>query len=182
MRVLQVCAEIFPLLKTGGLADVCGALPGALAQRGCDVRVLVPAFPAMLRGVPDARPVAGATGLPGGARLLRGTLPGTAVPLYLIDAPALYAREGNPYANEAGEAYADNHRRFALLGRFGALLADGLDPSWSAQVVHGHDWHAGLAPAYLRAAQLQTGRRRAGSVHTVHNLAFQGTFGLEVLG
>ncbi len=182
MRVLQVCAEIFPLLKTGGLADVCGALPGALAKRGCDVRVLVPAFPAIVRGVPDAKPVAGASGLPDGVRLLRGTLPGTTVPLYLIDEPSLYAREGNPYADEAGRAYADNHRRFALLGRVGAMLADGLDPSWSAQVVHGHDWHAGLAPAYLRAAQLSSGRRVAGSVHTVHNLAFQGTFGLEVLG
>ena len=182
MRVLQVCSEIFPLLKTGGLADVCGALPGALLKRGCDVRVLVPAFPAILRGVPDAKPVAGASGLGDGTRLLRGTLPGTGVPLYLIDAPLLYAREGNPYADEAGQAYADNHRRFALLGRIGALLADALDPSWSAQVVHGHDWHAGLAPAYLRAAQLQSGRRQAGSVHTVHNLAFQGTFGLEVLG
>ncbi len=182
MRVLQVCSEIFPLLKTGGLADVCGALPGALAKRGCDVRVLVPAFPAILRGVPDAKPVAGAAHLPDGARLLRGTLPGTGVPLYLIDAPSLYAREGNPYADEAGHAYADNHRRFALLGRIGALLADGLDPAWSAQVVHGHDWHAGLAPAYLRAAQLHTGRRLAGSVHTVHNLAFQGTFPLAVLG
>ena len=182
MRVLQVCSEIFPLLKTGGLADVCGALPGALRKRGCDVRVLVPAFPAILRGVPDAKPVAGAAGLGDGVRLLRGTLPGTGVPLYLIDAPALYAREGNPYADEAGQAYADNHRRFALLGRVGARLADRLDPSWSAQVVHGHDWHAGLAPAYLRAAQLHSGRRHAGSVHTVHNLAFQGTFGLEVLG
>ena len=182
MRVLQVCSEIFPLLKTGGLADVCGALPGALLKRGCDVRVLVPAFPAILRGVPDATQVTGASGLADGMRLLRGTLPGTAVPIYLIDAPSLYAREGNPYADEAGLAYADNHRRFALLGRVGALLADGLDPSWSAQVVHGHDWHAGLAPAYLRAAQLRSGRRLAGSVHTVHNLAFQGTFGLEVLG
>ncbi len=182
MRVLQVCAEIFPLLKTGGLADVCGALPGALRKRACDVRVLVPAFPAIVRGVPDLTPVATGAVLPDGARLLLGTLPGTGVPMYLIDAPTLYAREGNPYADDAGHAYADNHRRFALLGRIGALLADGLDPAWSAQVVHGHDWHAGLVPAYLRAAQLQSGRRRAGSVHTVHNLAFQGTFPLEVLG
>ena len=182
MRVLQVCAEIYPLLKTGGLADVCGALPGALARRGCDVRVLVPGFPAILRGVPDAMPVTGAHGLPDGVRLLRGSLPGSDVPLYVIDAPSLYARDGNPYADEAGQPYADNHRRFALLGQLGARLADGLDPAWSAQVVHGHDWHAGLAPAYLRAAQLHSGRRLAGSVHTVHNLAFQGTFPLQVLG
>ena len=179
MRVLQVCAELFPLLKTGGLADVCGALPAALAARGVDIRVLVPGFPAMLRGVPDARPVAVAGGLPVGVRLLRGSMPGTSssseIPLYLIDAPLLFAREGNPYSDADGEPYADNHRRFALLGRIAAQLAAGLDPAWSAELVHGHDWHAGLAPAYLHAAALQ-GQPKVASVHTVHNLAFQGLF------
>ena len=184
MRVLQVCAELFPLLKTGGLADVCGALPGALARRGIDIRVLVPGFPAMLRGVPDARPVAVAGGLPVGVRLLRGHMPGTddkqAIPLYLIDAPLLFARDGNPYSDAHGAAYADNHRRFALLGRVAAQLAAGLDPQWSAELVHGHDWHAGLAPAYLHAAALQ-GQRKVASVHTIHNLAFQGLFPSQVL-
>lgn len=183
MRVLQVCAELFPLLKTGGLADVCGALPGALAKRGIDIRVLVPGFPAMLAGASDARAVAVTGGLPVGVRLLRASLPGSEIPLYLIDAPLLFAREGNPYADAAGHAYADNHRRFALLGRIAARLADGLDASWSAELVHGHDWHAGLAPAYLRAAALQgrAGQRRAAAMHTIHNLAFQGLFGAQVL-
>jgi len=119
VRVLQVCAELFPLLKTGGLADVCGALPGALAKRGIDIRVLVPGFPAMLRGVPDARPVAVAVlvagGLPVGVRLLRGSMPGNIdgnengngngniIPIYLIDAPLLFAREGNPYSDASVE-------------------------------------------------------------------------------
>ncbi len=184
MRVLQVCAELFPLLKTGGLADVCGALPAALAARGVDIRVLVPGFPAMLRGVPDAQPVAvaasAAGGLPVGVRLLRGSMPNSSIPIYLIDAPLLFAREGNPYSDASGEAYADNHRRFALLGRIAAQLAAGLDPQWSAELVHGHDWHAGLAPAYLRTAALQ-GQRRVASVHTIHNLAFQGLFPAAVL-
>lgn len=180
IQVLQVCAELYPLLKTGGLADVCGALPTALADHGCDVRVLLPAFPAVLRGV-DARPVPGAGVMPGGAKLLQGRLPDGRTTAYLIDAPPLYQREGNPYQDAAGHAYPDNHRRFALLGRVAASLADGLDPAWRPQVVHGHDWHAGLAPAYLCAAQRWQGRRLAASVHTVHNLAFQGCFGLEVL-
>ena len=184
MRVLQVCAELFPLLKTGGLADVCGALPPALARRGVDVRVLVPGFPAMLRGVPDAKSLAVTGGLPVGVRLLRGTLPGTGIPLYLIDAPLLFGREGNPYADAAGHAYADNHRRFALLGRIAARLAAGpargLDADWSAELVHSHDWHAGLAPAYLRDAANHGGRRVA-SLHTIHNLAFQGIFPHGVL-
>ncbi len=183
MRVLQVCAEIFPLLKTGGLADVCGALPAALARQGCEMRTLVPAFPAIRRGVPDAQEVTTAFGLPEGASLLRGSLPGgdgRGEPVYLIDAPHLFDREGNPYADASGQAYADNHRRFALLGRVAALLAEGLDPSWRPQVVHGHDWHAGLAPAYLKSAQLRSGRRIAGSVYTIHNLAYQGTFSSSV--
>ena len=180
MRVLQVCAELFPLLKTGGLADVCGALPAALAARGIDIRVLVPGFPAMLRGAPDAQPVNVAGGLPVGVRLLRGSMPDSTIALYLIDAPLLFAREGNPYADASGEAYADNHRRFALLGRIAAQLAAGLDPDWSAELVHGHDWHAGLAPAYLHAAARQ-GQRRVASVHTVHNLAFQGLFPSQLL-
>ncbi len=181
MRVLQVCAEIFPLLKTGGLADVCGALPLALGRHGVEMRSLVPGFPAMKRGVVDAQPVATAFEMPDGARLLCGRLPSDGSPVYLIDAAHLFDRDGNPYLGPDGHPYADNHRRFALLGRVAAQLADGLDPAWSAQVVHGHDWHAGLAPAYLKAGQLYRGRRVAGSVHTVHNLAFQGTFPLDVL-
>ena len=196
MKVLQVCAELFPLIKTGGLADVCGALPGALAARGVDMRVLVPGYPAILRGVPDARPIKLTRSLPTGVRLLKGTLPSTplstppstppstadtpAIPLYLIDAPLLFAREGNPYADVRGEAYADNHRRFALLCRVAALLAHGLDAAWSADLVHSHDWHAGLAPAYLHAAMLH-GQRKVASVHTVHNLAFQGLFPSHLL-
>ncbi len=175
MRVLQVCSEIYPLLKTGGLADVAGALPQALKRHGCDVRVLLPAFPAIKRGVGAQQHLAGHPAL------IRGQLTDGTV-CYLIDAPELYEREGNPYSGPDGRAYEDNHRRFALLGRVAGLLAQGHDPDWSAQIVHGHDWHAGLAPAYLKAAWRTHGRRVAASVHTVHNLAFQGTFGLNVLG
>ncbi len=174
MKVLQVCAEFFPLLKTGGLADVCGALPRALGGRGCDVRVLMPAFPALRAGVADAAPVATAFALPGGASLLRGTLPEGST-CYLIDAP-MYAHGKNPYVDDAGRLHADSHRRFALLGRVAAMLAEGLDRGWRPQIVHGHDWHAGLAPAYLRAASNRLQRWLAGSVFTIHNLAFQGTF------
>jgi len=178
MRVLQVCAELFPLVKTGGLADVCGALPAALARHGCDVRVLMPALPAARRGLSDLSEMdVGAIG-DGSARLLRGTLPdGTSI--YLIDSP-LFDREGGPYAGVDGRPFEDNHRRFALLGRVAALFAEGLDPSWQPQVIHGHDWHTGLAPAYLRAASARHGRRLAGTVFTVHNLAYQGLFPMTV--
>jgi starch synthase len=101
MRVLQVCAEIFPLLKTGGLADVAGALPQALAARGVEVRVLLPGFDAILAGLEDVAVVAelpphlGAVG----ARLLYGRLPACDAVGYVIDAPGLYRRPGGPYAD-----------------------------------------------------------------------------------
>lgn len=178
MRVLHVCSEIYPLLKTGGLADVAGALPAAQAKNGCDARVLVPGFPALRAGVleqvlvAELAPVFGS----GAIRLYRGLLPGSGIAVYVIDAPDLYDRPGNPYADAENRDYPDNHRRFALLGWIAARMAEGLDPSWRPQVVHAHDWHAGLAPAYLKAAQQAGGQRLAGSVQTVHNLAYQGNF------
>lgn len=178
MRILQACSEFFPLLKTGGLADVCGALPAALAARGCDVRVVMPAFPALRAGLADAAPVATAFALPDGARLLRGTLPEGST-AYLVDAP-MYAEGGNPYVDARGRPHADSHRRFALLGRVAAQIAEGLDPSWRPQVLHGHDWHTGLAPAYVRAAEARLRRPVCATVFTIHNLAFQGVFPMSV--
>ena len=179
MRILQVSAELFPLLKTGGLADVAGALPLALAAAGEDVRVLLPGFPAIAAGVADTVQVAGFAA-PWGERVhLRfGRIPIAGAPdirAYVIDAPALYDRPGNPYEDPGRQPYGDNHRRFALLGWAGAQIAQGLDPFWQPEVVHAHDWHAALAPAYMAFAQ-PTGRPRVGSVFTVHNLAYQGLF------
>jgi starch synthase len=188
MRVLHVCTEIYPLLKTGGLADVAGALPAAQARGGygggCDARVLVPGFPALRAGilgqelVTELGPAFGAPAI----RLYRGTLPDSGVAAYVIDAPDLYDRPGNPYADARSQAYPDNLQRFALLGWIAARLAEGLDEAWRPQVVHAHDWHAGLAPAYLKAAEQATGRRLAGSVQTIHNLAYQGNFPSHMFG
>ncbi|MEY4747973.1 MAG: hypothetical protein RIQ60_187 [Pseudomonadota bacterium] len=190
MHVLQVCAEIFPLLKTGGLADVAGALPRALhalAGDAVEVRVLLPGFASILAGLHEPALVAELpprAGLAGGARLLYGSLPdcahvpGRPLQAYVIDAPALYQRPGGPY-----EDRGDNHLRFALLGWVAARLADGLDGLWRADVVHAHDWHAALAPAYLRAAgQARGGAAPAASVYTVHNLAYQGVFPADTFG
>ena len=181
MRVLHVCAEVFPLLKTGGLADVTAALPRALIARGCDARLLLPGFPAVCAGIGQRRLIATLPKRFGVAeiRLTLGRL-ADGVEAYVIEAPVLYDRPGNPYADADNRAYADNHRRFALLGWVAAQLAQGLDPTWQAQVVHAHDWHAGLAPAYLQASADAQGRRPAASIITVHNLAYQGVFGYEV--
>ena len=174
MRVLQVCAEIFPLLKTGGLADVAGALPAALQAAGADARVLLPGFGPVLEGLQDGVALGrlpARAGVPA-ARLLRGTLPACGgVVAYVIDAPELYRREGGPYADAHQRPWGDNHLRFARLGWAAAELALGLDPAWAPELVHAHDWHAGLAPACLKAVGAP-----AASVFTVHNLAYQGDF------
>jgi starch synthase len=179
MRILQVSAELFPLLKTGGLADVAGALPLALRAAGEDVRVLLPGFPAIAAGLRDAQPVAvfhapwgEAARLVAGRIAIEGAEP---LPAYMIEAPGLYDRPGNPYEDANRQPYADNHRRFALLGWAALRLAQGLDEAWQPEIVHAHDWHAALAPAYLAFHQ-DTARPRVKSVFTIHNLAYQGLF------
>ncbi|MGV6987880.1 glycogen synthase GlgA [Testudinibacter sp. P80/BLE/0925] len=169
MKILHVCSELYPLLKTGGLADVTGALPFAQQQNGDDVRVLMPAYPAVVAGLPQSG-VVGTFDTFAGEVTLRYT-DYNGLGIYLIDAPHLYQREGNPYHDPHYNDYGDNYLRFALLGWFGAELGDKLDSWWKADVVHAHDWHAGMACAYLYAKG-----RPAKSVFTIHNLAYQGQF------
>lgn len=175
MRVLHVAAEIYPLVKTGGLADVVAALPPALAAAGADVRLLLPGLPPILDAVQSARPVLD-IGPAFGAlrvRLLLARMPGTGLPVYLVDAPHLYRRGGGPYQAADGSEWPDNIRRFALLGWVAAhLAADDADPDWVPDVVHAHDWHAAMSCAYI-ADHPPT---RAASVYSVHNMAFQGVF------
>lgn len=178
MRALYVSTEVFPALKTGGLADVNAALPAALRALGADVRLLLPAFPAITRAATDLQAVAQFTAPLAATKLrvLRGTLDG--VPAYLIEAEKLFARDGNPYVDAAGQDWPDNHLRFALLGWVAARFADGSIDGWRPDIVHAHDWHAGLAPAYLAAR----GGDRPGSIFTVHNLGFHGEFPAETFG
>ena len=175
MRVLQVGAEIFPLVKTGGLADVLGALPQALIGRGEDVRLLLPGLPAIAAAVLQLRRVIeiGPCFCAARVTLRSGVMPGSGVPVYVIDAPYLFERFGNPYQDADGIDWVDNAQRFALLGWVAAHLASGeLDADWAPELVHAHDWHAAMACAYLAAHPL----RRAASVFTVHNLEYQGLF------
>ncbi len=175
MKVLHVAAEVFPLVKTGGLADVVAALPVALAEQGADVRLLLPGLPAVLDGVQSPRLVVDIGACFGAlrVRLLLARLPGSKLPVYVIDAPYLYRRGGSPYQDSQGEEWPDNLQRFALLGWVAAhLAADDADPQWVPDIVHAHDWHAAMACAYV-AEHPPT---PAATVLTVHNLAFQGLF------
>lgn len=178
MRILHVASEIFPLVKTGGLADVVAALPAALAARGLDTRILVPGMPGILNGVVGLRrvmrfgPAFGAAVI----NLRLGYMPDSGLPVYVIDAPFLYRRSGNPYLGPDARDWPDNHRRFALLGWVAAHLASGeLDRHWIPDLVHCHDWHAGLAPAYIA----QNPALNVPTVFTIHNLAFHGLFPLD---
>jgi len=178
MKVLHVAAEVFPLVKTGGLADVAAALPVALAGQGADVRLLLPGLPQVLDAVLHARLVQDIGPCFGAAkvRLLLGRMPGTRLPVYLVDAPYLYRREGGPYQAADGSEWPDNLRRFGLLGWVGAHLAAGeLDDAWTPDIVHAHDWHAAMTCAYMN----QHPPTAAASVFTVHNLAYQGVFPLD---
>jgi len=180
MRILHVAAEIYPLVKTGGLADVVAALPPALVNRGLDVRVLLPGLPGILNGMTRLKPVVRIGPVFGAAvvSLLSGRLPDSGVPAYVIDAPFLYQREGNTYVGPDGHDWSDNHRRFGLLGWIAAHLASGeLDPDWRPDLIHAHDWHAGLAPLYIA----QNPGLKTATVFTIHNLAFQGNFPIDCL-
>ncbi len=180
LRVLHVGAEIYPFVKTGGLADVLGALPAALVKAQADARVLLPGLPALTTVLREPKVIARVQPPWGGAaaELVAGRLdaPSLAdVPVILLRHDALYARPGTPYGDGSGHAFADNPRRFALLGLAAARLAEGVDAAWQAQVLHAHDWHAGLACAYNAFAR-RGHKSRAASVFTIHNLAYQGVF------
>jgi starch synthase len=181
MNVLHVAAEAFPLVKTGGLGDVAGALPHAQRSSGLDARLLLPGYPAVLRGLRDLRPLRELGPAFGAARLrlVSGLMPDTGLPVYAIDSPWHYGRDGGPYQDAHGAEWGDNLPRFALLGWLAAQFAgSAIDPEWTAGVVHAHDWHAGLACAYLHAHPALS----AASVFTIHNLAFQGRFDMGEFG
>ncbi len=179
MQVLFATSEMAPLAKTGGLGDVAGALPQALRAAGADARVILPGYREVLAAARHFAPVAAGLALPGGhyATIRLGTGPG-GVPLYVIEAPTLYDRPGGLYGPPGGGDWPDNHVRFAALGFAAAAIGRDGAAGWRPDVVHCHDWQAGLAPAYLQLA----GADRPATVMTIHNLAYQGQFSPHLFG
>lgn len=171
MQVLAVASEVYPLVKTGGLADVAAALPKALKAEGIETTTLVPGYPDVLSALVGADEVLCYSRFYGGAaRVLRGSAAG--LELFVLDAPHLFARPGNPYVAPDGADWPDNAIRYAALGRAAAEIGQGSIPQFAPQVVHAHDWQAGLTPAFLH----YSARPRPGTIMTVHNLAYQGQF------
>ncbi len=170
-RVLSVSSEVFPLVKTGGLADVAGALPVALGEIGVETRTLMPAYPGVVERLGAVEPVHRFAELFGGPAALLAGRAGD-LDLFLLDAPHLYDRPGGPYATSGGYDHPDNWARFAALSLAAAEIGRGAVPGFQPDIVHAHDWQAALAPVYLAAV----GGPRPKTVVTIHNLAFQGTF------
>ena len=169
-KILFVTSEVFPLIKTGGLADVSGSLPIALKALGHDVRILIPGYTKAI--------AAGAfepLQLPGGAQrpqLQHGLLPDSTVPVYALIHEAYFGRPGNPYLGPDGQPWSDNAERFSRLCHVAVDLAMnriGLD--WTPDIVHCNDWQTGLIPALLNDEP-----QRPATVFTIHNLAYQGVF------
>lgn len=166
--VLAVASECAPLVKTGGLADVVGALPAALATQGWAIRTLLPGYPSVISGIKRSRKVMDLDDLLGAsARILAAQVEG--LDLLILDAPTLFDRDGSPYLQPDGHDWPDNDLRFAALSYAAAhIAATGLD-GWRPEIVHLHDWQAGLTPWYLRKLKAPLP-----SVMTIHNIAFHG--------
>ena len=180
MPVLFVASEAYPLVKTGGLADVAGALPPALAKAGEDVRIMLPAYPQALDGVINKRD-GRSMGDPfhiGEVKLIEGQMPDSGLPIYLVDCPALYQRSGGIYQQASGEEWPDNPARFALLSQIAARMANAAEGGdWTPELLHINDWQCGLVPAYLH----YYGIKGAKTVFTIHNLRYQGQFDPAIL-
>ena len=175
-RVLSVASECVPFVKTGGLADVVGALPAAMAAQGWDMRVLLPAYRGLRGFLPQMEPVWTEPGLFGGVGVVyAGQRDG--ISLMLLEAPHLFDREGGPYNGPRGDWW-DNAQRFAALSWVAARMAREGVAGWKPDVLHAHDWQAGFAPAYLRYG----GDGGCKSLITVHNIAFQGWAEARLLG
>lgn len=175
MKVLFACSELFPLIKTGGLADVAYNLPLALQQQGCQVRIVLPAYRQVKTALKAARQhvdrVASLSIAGQPVTLLQSAVPGNELPLYLVDCPPLFSGGDNPYAGYGDESA----QRFALFCRAIVALATGLaDPAWQPELLHCNDWQTGLAPALLADMP-----ERPAILFTIHNLAYQGLFSRE---
>lgn len=172
IEVLSVASEAYPLIKTGGLADVVGALPAALAPHGVSMRVLIPGYPKVMDQLEARREIYWHEAYFGGeARLYAGRAGGLDV--IVLVAPHLYERPGNPYVTPGGTDWPDNALRFAALSYAAYQLAGGLVDGYRPDIVHCHDWQTALTPAYMRYNTPVAAK----SVLTVHNIAFQGNFG-----
>jgi starch synthase len=170
MKILSVTSEIYPLIKTGGLADVTGSLPKALASLGIETTSLIPGYRKVMGQLGNATTLMVFEDLLGARASLRHARV-DGLELFVLDAPELFDRPGGPYVDEHGTDHPDNWRRFAALSLAAAEIAGGALPGWVPDLVHTHDWQSAMTSVYMRQHGCKTP-----VVITIHNLAFQGQY------
>ncbi len=180
LRVLIAASEIYPLAKTGGLADATAALAAALAELGVEATLVMPAYQSALdqvRELASIAPLSSRAGV-GPGRMLKGRMPDHELTVFLVDHPELYLDGGGLYVHADGSDRPNNPLRFAALSHAACALALGQLGQPAADIVHANDWHTGLVPLLL-AQQREAGG--PSSLFTVHNMAFQGLCPLDLL-
>ena len=171
-RILYISSEAFPLIKTGGLADVAGSLPVALLKRSQDVRLLLPAYPEVLKKANKIKIVAETSYYNMPVKIITTRLPGTNVIVFLVDCPSAFDRPGGPYTDHHGLPWHDNALRFSILCHAAVDISlNKLKLNWKPNIVHCNDWQSGLVPALLSLH-----KKRPATIFTIHNLAYQGIF------
>ncbi|MFK5950888.1 MAG: glycogen synthase GlgA [Methylococcales bacterium] len=170
-RILFAASEVHPLIKTGGLADVAGSLPRALAELSQDIKIILPNYPS-INNTEEVRFVSSVRVNNQDANILETNLPNSDIIVWLVDCPALFNTPGNPYVDESGSSWPNIADRFTLFCRVVVEVAmNRAHLNWSAEVVHCNDWQTGLVPALLSIES-----NTPSSVFTIHNMAYQGMF------
>ncbi|PPD56311.1 MAG: glycogen synthase GlgA [Methylotenera sp.] len=177
MRVLFATSEAYPLIKTGGLADVSGALPKAISQLNNfegDIKLIMPGYSAVLAKLQNIVSIADINVLGEACSILIGKMPDTNLDVLVVKNAALYERAGGPYSDENGKDWLDNALRFGVLSRVASLLcsANSPLPDWQPDLIQCNDWQTGLTPAYMKLVDNSSTK----SIFSIHNLAFQGNF------
>lgn len=178
MNILIASSEAAPFAKTGGLADVCGALPVELSKLGCNATLIIPAYSQAISRA-AAEPTGIKFSVPVGDKTVEGsilktTLPNSSVPVYLIQQEQYFNRNGI-YQQPNGSDFGDNCARFVFFSRAVMEAIRLLD--LKVDIVHVNDWQTGLVPAYLKTEyHLFPRYEKIASVFTIHNLAYQGSF------
>jgi starch synthase len=187
-RILMVASELYPYVKTGGLADVISSLSRALAMQGADVQVILPGYAPLqshVERVEESYEIDGPFAVKIPFRLEKCRLRGFCLPVWLVNCPKLYHHPGSIYEEPAGLDQSLNAMRFATLSWAAAALAAGKVHTWQPDILHCHDWHGALAPVFLRSFALSAVGDSPTSILTIHNLAFQGHFSpsfIDILG
>ncbi|MEI7833611.1 MAG: glycogen/starch synthase, partial [bacterium] len=177
LKILYASAEVVPFAKTGGLADVAGALPAELAEMGHDVRVVMPRFSSIDGAKYGLKTITAPFQIPLGNSLIAITIAESSaiagVPTYFIENEEFFARD-SLYGQ------ADDDSRFTVYCR--GMLEMFAQIGWTPDVISCNDWHSALVPVYLKTIYADQEKfRRIATLFTVHNLAYQGSFSEKVM-